>query len=90
MVVPQEKLSYANYPYFWSKTTGFDVDVFLEPLMEGMQKLWEEGVRDAYRQESFTLKAMFFVIIIDNLIRLTLTRQIKGKIGCVICLEQTS
>jgi hypothetical protein len=26
------------------KQAGIDIDVFLEPLMEDMQKLWEEGV----------------------------------------------
>jgi hypothetical protein len=38
--------------------------------MEDMKKLWEHGVSvwDAYRQESFTLKAMIFVTIDDNLV----------------------
>ena len=27
------------------KQTGIDIDVFLEPLMEDMAKLWNEGVR---------------------------------------------
>ena len=74
------------------KQAGIDIDVFLEPLMEDMQKLWEDGVRvwDAYRQESFTLKAMIFVTINDNPARLTLTGQVKGKTGCVVCLDQTS
>jgi hypothetical protein len=26
------------------KQAGIDIDVFLEPLMEDMQKLWEHGV----------------------------------------------
>jgi hypothetical protein len=28
-----------------SKQAGTDIDVFLEPLIEGMAKLWNEGVR---------------------------------------------
>jgi hypothetical protein len=74
------------------KQAAIDIDVFLEPLMEDMQKLWEEGVRvwDAYQQESFTLKAMIFVTINDNPACLTLTRQLKGKMRCVVCLDQTS
>jgi hypothetical protein len=57
------------------KQVGIDINVFLELLMEHMQKLWEEDVRvwDAYRQESFTLYAISFVIINDNPARLTLT-----------------
>jgi hypothetical protein len=27
------------------KSAGVDIDVFLEPLMEDMTKLWNEGVR---------------------------------------------
>jgi protein tyrosine phosphatase len=27
------------------KQAGIDIDVFLEPLMEDMEKLWNEGVR---------------------------------------------
>ena len=46
---------------------GNDIDVFLEPLMEDMQKLWEEGVQmmDASLKKEFTLKAIIFVTITD-------------------------
>jgi len=46
---------------------GVDMDVFLEPLMEEIKKLWEEGVamRDEFRKEPFTLQAMIFVTIND-------------------------
>jgi hypothetical protein len=27
------------------KQAGIDIDMFLEPLMEDMMKLWNEGVR---------------------------------------------
>jgi hypothetical protein len=46
IVVPQEKVSYADYPCSGLKQASIDIDVFLEPLMEDMQKLWEEGVHD--------------------------------------------
>jgi putative N-acetylmannosamine-6-phosphate epimerase len=44
-----------------------DIDVFLEPLMEDMQKLWEEGVQmmDASLKKEFTLKVIIFVTITD-------------------------
>ena len=57
------------------KQADNDIDVFLEPLMEDIKKLWEDGVRawDAYKQESFTLYAMIFVTINDNPARLRVT-----------------
>ena len=44
-----------------------DIDVFLEPLLEDMGKLWNEGkvVWDEFKQECFTLHAMIFVAITD-------------------------
>ena len=55
------------------------MDVFLEPLMEEMKKLWEEGVamRDEFRKEPFTLKAMIFVTINDYLALFSLLGQFK-------------
>jgi hypothetical protein len=52
---------------------GNDIDVFLEPLMEDMKILWEDGVKmmDVSLKE-FTLKG-----------------QIKGKSGCVVCIDGT-
>jgi hypothetical protein len=49
------------------KQAGIDIVVFLEPLMEDMVKLWNEGVRmcDQYQQEYFTLYAIIFVCIHD-------------------------
>ena len=48
------------------KQPGNDIDVFLEPFMEDMKKVWEEGVNmmDASLKE-FTLKAIIFVTITD-------------------------
>ena len=68
------------------------MDVFLEPLMEEMKKLWEEGVAmwDEFRKEAFTLKAMIFVTINDYPTLFSLSRQFKGKVGCVVCLDETS
>jgi hypothetical protein len=67
-----------------------DIDVFLEPLMEEMQKLWEEGVKmmDASLKE-FTLKAIIFVTITDYPGLFSLSGQIKGKISCIVCIDST-
>jgi hypothetical protein len=59
--------------------------------MEDVQKLWEHGVNvgDEYKKEHFNLKAIIFCTINDNPARLAHTGQVKGKIGCVVCVDQT-
>src|ERR1051325_5148372 len=46
------------------KQPGNDIDVYLEPLIEDLKILWENGVEvyDGYRKESFNLRAMLFGI----------------------------
>ena len=72
------------------KQPGNDIDVFLEPLMEDMKMLWEEEVKmmDAFVKE-FTLKAIIFVTITDYPGLFALSGQIKGKSGCVVCIDGT-
>jgi hypothetical protein len=71
---------------------GVDMDVFLEPLMQDMKILWETGVQmlDEYRKESFTLRAIIFVTINDYPALFTLSGQFKGKLGCVVCIDDTA
>jgi hypothetical protein len=71
------------------KQDDIDIDVFLEPLMEDMVKLWNEGVRmwDQYQQVYFTLKAIIFVCIHDAPRGFTVSRQTKGKSGCPVCVD---
>jgi hypothetical protein len=73
------------------KQAGIDIDVFLEPLMEDLQKLWEHGVNvlDEYKKEHFNLKAIIFYTINDNPACLTLIGQVKEKTRCIICVDQT-
>ena len=61
------------------KQPSNDIDVFLEPLMEDMKMLWEDGVKmmDASVKE-FTLKAIIFVTITDYPSLFALSGQIKG------------
>ena len=70
---------------------GNDIDVFLEPLMEDIKILWEEGVKtmDASLRKKFTLKAIIFVTIINYLGLFSLSRQIKGKTNYVVCINST-
>ncbi|KAL5578957.1 hypothetical protein UlMin_011399 [Ulmus minor] len=71
---------------------GNDIDVYLEPLVEDLKKLWNKGVfaYDAYEKRSFNLKAMLLWTINDfpaygNLAGCTT----KGKMACPICGEDT-
>ena len=68
-----------------------DIDVFLEPLMEDMKILWEDGVKmmDASLMKEFTLKAIIFVTITNYPGLFSLSGQIKGKSGCVACIDDT-
>jgi hypothetical protein len=70
---------------------GNDIDVFLEPLMEDMKILWKKGVKmmDASLKKEFTLKAIIFVAITDYPGLFSLSGQIKGKSGCVVCIDGT-
>jgi hypothetical protein len=63
------------------KQPGIDIDVFLEPLMEEMEKFWKHGVEmwDEYIRETFTLKTIIFVTINDYPTLFSLTGQKKKK-----------
>ena len=45
------------------KQPGIDIDVFLEPLMQEMEKLWRHGEQmyDVFRKEDFICRAIIFV-----------------------------
>jgi hypothetical protein len=70
---------------------GVDMDVFLEPLMQEMQILWEVGVKmiDVFLKETFTLRAIIIVTINDYPALFSLSGQFKGKVGCVECIDGT-
>ncbi|XP_052295799.1 uncharacterized protein LOC127901832 [Citrus sinensis] len=74
------------------KQPGNDIDVYLAPLIDDLRLLWEVGVDvyDAYRQQSFNLKAILLWTISDfsaygNLAGCT----VKGYKACLICGEKT-
>jgi len=66
------------------KHPGLDIDVFLEPLLEEMAKLWNHGIKmiDAFTQQEFTLRAMIFVTINDYQALFVLSGQTKGRTAC--------
>jgi hypothetical protein len=59
--------------------------------MEDMQELWDHGVNvwDAYKKGHFNLNAIILCTINDDPAHLDLAGQVKGKTGCVICVDQT-
>jgi hypothetical protein len=73
------------------KQAGININVFLEPLMEDMAKLWNEGVRmwDKYQQEYFTLYAIIFVCLHDAP-GLYSIRANKREEWCMSCLCEWS
>ena len=76
---------------FGPKQSVNDIEVFLEPFMEDMKKLWEEGFKmmDASLKKEFALKPIIFVTITDYPGLFSLSGQIKGKSGCVVCIDGT-
>ncbi|KAK9206706.1 hypothetical protein WN943_016985 [Citrus x changshan-huyou] len=74
------------------KQPGNDIDVYLAPLIDDLRLLWDVGVDvyDAYRQQSFNLKAILLWTISDFLAYGNLAGcTVKGYKACPICGEKT-
>lgn len=74
------------------KQPGNDIDVYLQPLIDDLKKLWSgvEGVFDSYKKEYFILRAVLFWTINDFPAYGNLSGSIvKGYNGCPVCLEHT-
>ena len=74
------------------KQPGNDIDVYLQPLIEDLQELWNNGVNiyDAFTNTVFNLRAILLWTINDfpaygNLSGCTT----KGRIACPICGNNT-
>ncbi|XP_010451825.1 PREDICTED: uncharacterized protein LOC104734009 [Camelina sativa] len=71
---------------------GNNIDVYLEPLIEDLNHLWEKGelTYDAFSNTTFTLRAMLLWTIQDFLAYGNLAGcKVKGKIGCPVCGKHT-
>ena len=75
------------------KQPGYDINVYLAPLIDDLKLMWEEGVQcfDAHRNERFTLRAVLLWTINDfpaygNLCGCS----VKGYKACPICGNDTS
>ena len=70
------------------KAPSEDIDIYLAPLVEELNELWEEGVQsfDSFRKEEFTLKAMLMWAIHDFPAYGTLSGcVVYDYLGCPIC-----
>jgi len=69
-----------------------NIDVYLEPLIDDLNHLWEKGelTYDAFSHTTFTLKAMLLWTIQDFPTYGNLAGcKVKGKMGCPVCGKQT-
>ena len=72
---------------------GNAIDVYLNPLIEDMTELWDEGVVvfDGYQNETFKLRPMLFCTINDFTAYGNLSRySVKGHRACPIYEKDTS
>ncbi|XP_013608330.1 PREDICTED: uncharacterized protein LOC106315105 [Brassica oleracea var. oleracea] len=71
---------------------GNSIDVYLEPLIEDLNKLWSlgESTYDVVSKSVFTLKAMLLWTISDFPAYGNLAGcKVKGKMGCPVCGKDT-
>ncbi|XP_074359107.1 uncharacterized protein LOC141698318 [Apium graveolens] len=70
-----------------------DIDVYLQPLIDDLKKLWEEvepNVYDAYTKSYFTLKAILLWTINDFPAYGNLSGCVnKGYMCCPVCVDDT-
>ncbi|KAL8156030.1 hypothetical protein AgCh_001196 [Apium graveolens] len=74
-----------------SQEPGNNIDVFLQPLIDDLKKLWKEGepdVYDAHTKSSFTLRAILMWIINDFPAYGNLSGCVnKGYMCCPVCCD---
>ncbi|XP_048623298.1 uncharacterized protein LOC106407492 [Brassica napus] len=71
---------------------GNNIDVYLEPLIEDLNHLWEEGelTYDAFSHNTFTLRDMLLWTIQDFPAYGNLAGcKVKGKMDCPVCGKNT-
>jgi hypothetical protein len=59
--------------------------------MQEMERLWRQGepMYHAFRKEDFICRAIIFITTNDYPVLFVLSEQIKGKTGCLVCLDGT-
>jgi hypothetical protein len=73
------------------KQPGDCIDVYLRPLVDDLEILWNPGVKevwDEFKRDEFTMCTMLFTTINDNSAHRNLSGQSKRKgAACPHCLE---
>ncbi|XP_024005009.1 uncharacterized protein LOC112082142 [Eutrema salsugineum] len=75
-----------------SSAPSNNIDVYLQPLIEDLQDLWNEGldVYDAFSKQAFNLRAILLWTISDYPVLGTLAGcKVKGKQACNVCGKDT-
>ncbi|XP_050225594.2 uncharacterized protein LOC126675059 [Mercurialis annua] len=75
------------------KSPGMDIDVFLQPLIDELKQLWEEGIEtyDAHNEENFNLRASILWTISDFPAYAYLSGwSTKGHMACPCCHKETA
>ena len=75
------------------KQPGNDIDVYLQPLMNDLVKLWAVGeeVFDAHKGEHFNLRSLLYFTVNDLPALANLSGQsVKGENACTHCLYDTA
>ena len=72
---------------------GNDIDIFLQPLIDELKELWEDGFEtyDGYTEEKFCLRAALLWTINDFPAYANLSGwSTKGYMACPVCMSETS
>lgn len=75
-----------------SKQPGNDIDIYLQPLIEDLQELWNNGVSvfDSFDKEVFNLRAILMWTINDFPAYGNLSGcYTKGRLACPLCVDNT-
>jgi hypothetical protein len=74
------------------KHQGRDIDIFLEPLIDELKKLWLAGEMtwDGYKRENFKMRAQLLWTVSDYPVYEMLCGWgTKGKLACFYCMDKT-
>ena len=88
LVVHEERILDANTSFSGASLPGKDMDVFLQPVVEELKELWENGVRirDRAEKEVFRLRAALLWTINDFPARSYLSGWYgQGYLACPTC-----
>ncbi|XP_019242461.1 PREDICTED: uncharacterized protein LOC109222569 [Nicotiana attenuata] len=69
------------------KSPGMNIDVYLQPLVDDLKKLWEDGIEtyDAFKQQNFQLRASLLWTINDfPAYGILSSWSTKGKFACLV------